>query len=90
MAGNFYQGSKNQNNEFKYEIVSHIGSLASNANGWKKEVNIVSWNGRQPRLDIRDWNADHSRMGRGASLSRPECENLVSLLKDFDYLKAGI
>ena len=41
--------------ELKYEIVEHIGVLSENARGWRKELNLVSWNDREPKYDIRDW-----------------------------------
>ena len=41
--------------EIKYEIVKALGVLSEGSNGWKKELNLVSWNGRAPKYDIRDW-----------------------------------
>lgn len=32
-----------------FEIVEHIGVLSEKKNGWKKEVNLVSWNGGDPK-----------------------------------------
>ena len=39
--------------ELKYEIIKNIGTLSETTNGWKKEVNIVSWNSGEPKYDIR-------------------------------------
>ena len=47
---------------------------------WAKEVNIVSWNGGQPKIDIRDWSPDHSKMGKGIALSAEEVEKLKELV----------
>lgn len=59
--------------EFKYEIVEHLCDLGdANEKGWKKELNIVKWNGGEERYDIRSWNADHTKMGKGISLSWDE------------------
>ena len=55
--------------ELKYEITEHIGDLAELAGGWTKELNLVSWNDREPKYDLRDWNADHTRMRKGITLS---------------------
>ena len=40
--------------EFKYEITEELGVLSESRSGWKREVNLVSWNGAAPKLDIRD------------------------------------
>ena len=39
--------------EIKYEITEEIGIL-SERSGWTKELNMVSWNDRDPKFDIRD------------------------------------
>ena len=46
--------------ELKYEIVEHLGVISENAKGWTKELNLVSWNDREPKYDIRDWAPLHS------------------------------
>jgi hypothetical protein len=56
--------------ELKYEIVENLGSLGENARGWSKELNLISWNEKEPKYDIRDWAPDHSRMKRCYSDSR--------------------
>lgn len=66
--------------EFQYEIVRHIGDLSESPKGWKKELNIISWNGGQPKYDIRDWAPDHEKMGKGISLNAEETGVLFSLL----------
>ncbi|WP_186575837.1 YdbC family protein [Aquibacillus kalidii] len=66
--------------ELKYEIVKNIGVIGESPKGWKKEVNLVSWNGREPKYDIRDWAPDHEKMGKGITLSSEEMATLKSLL----------
>ena len=66
--------------ELKYEIKEHIGVLSENAKGWTKEVNLVSWNDYTPKYDIREWSPDHTRMGKGVTLSTEEYENLKKLM----------
>lgn len=66
--------------EIKYEIVEHLGVISENDKGWKKELNMVSWNEREPKFDLRDWNENHDKMGKGITLSREEAEGLVKLL----------
>lgn len=67
--------------ELKYEIVEKVGELGDTGNGWKKELNIVSWNDREPVYDIRTWNETHDRMGKGITLSQDEIKTLKELLE---------
>lgn len=60
-----------------FEIISQLGVLSENSTGWKRELNLISWNGDEPRYDIRDWNPSHERMSRGITLSRAEMNNLL-------------
>lgn len=66
--------------ELKFEIVEHIGVLSENAKGWTKELNKVSWNERPAKYDLREWNPDHARMGKGITLTDEDIEALRSLL----------
>ena len=67
--------------EISYEIVKHIGVLSTSAKGWTKELNLVSWNGRDAKYDIREWSPEHDKMGKGVTLSAEELETLKELLK---------
>lgn len=67
--------------EISFEIKHHIGVLSESEKGWRKELNIISWNGRAPKYDIRDWSPEHEKMGKGTTLSNEEVENLYALLK---------
>lgn len=58
--------------EVKYEIIKNIGVLSTAASGWAKELNLISWNDRAPKYDLRDWSADHTRMGKGVTLTKDE------------------
>lgn len=64
--------------EIKYKITEHIGVLSEGAKGWKKELNLISWNDREPKYDIREWSPEHEKMGKGVTLSTEE----MKLLKD--------
>ena len=72
--------------EIKFEIVKQFGALGTSRGGWTKELNLVSWNEREPKFDLREWAPDHSRMGKGVTLNRDEAAALsamlVSALKD--------
>jgi hypothetical protein len=66
--------------DITYDILKHYGVLSEEKGGWKKELNLVSWNGRNPKFDIRDWSPGHEKMGKGITLSREEAEKLGELL----------
>jgi hypothetical protein len=70
--------------EIKYEIVKKIGVLSTSASGWAKELNLISWNDREPKYDLRDWSADHEKMGKGVTLSREELLALKELLNNIE------
>ena len=65
--------------DIKFEIKETIGVLSESAKGWTKELSLVSWNDKDPKYDIREWSPDHSKMGKGVTLTK---EELVKL-KDF-------
>lgn len=67
--------------DFKYDIVEEIGVLSENAKGWRKEINLISWNGAAPKYDIREWAPDHEKMGKGITLTKEELENLKKLIE---------
>ena len=61
-----------------------LGTISQGKNGWSKELNLVSWGGRAPKYDIRDWNEDHSRMRKGVSLTAEEVAVLKEILEEID------
>ncbi|WP_026664522.1 YdbC family protein [Butyrivibrio sp. FC2001] len=66
--------------DFKYEIVEEIGVLSENAKGWRKELNKISWNGAEPKYDIRDWAPFHEKMGKGVTLTEDELTKLKEII----------
>ncbi|HIV87088.1 MAG TPA: hypothetical protein H9896_03150 [Candidatus Pygmaiobacter gallistercoris] len=70
--------------EFKYEIVERIAVLSQSANGWERQLNLISWNDREPKYDIRDWAPDGAKMGKGISLSRDELAILKGILAEME------
>ena len=71
--------------DLKYEITKELGILGEGTKGWKKEVNLVRWNDRPSKLDIRDWNETHDKMGRGITLSMDEAKKLTTLIKNVNF-----
>lgn len=70
--------------ELKYEIQETIGVLSESRKGWIKELNLISWNGRQAKYDLRDWAPDHEKMGKGVTLSKDDLLKLRELLNKMD------
>lgn len=66
--------------EFSFEILSEIGVLSESLRGWRKELNLISWNGATPKYDIREWAPGHEKMGKGITLTVEEAEILKGLL----------
>lgn len=70
------------NTEIEFQVRKHIGVITDYATGWAKEINIVSWNGGAPKVDIRDWSPDHEHMSRGITLTEAEFTKAVNLVKE--------
>ena len=68
--------------EIKFEIIENIGILAESTKGWSKELNLISWNDREPKYDLREWDPEHKKMGKGITLTKEELLRLKSLLED--------
>ena len=58
--------------DFKHEIINIIGTISEGKKGWKKELTRISWNGAEPKYDIRSWSDDHqlNQIGRASCRER--------------------
>ncbi|MCL2043367.1 MAG: PC4/YdbC family ssDNA-binding protein [Treponema sp.] len=70
-----------QKDRIEFEVVKHYGVIGEARGGWIKELNLVAWNGRDPKFDVRDWSPDHEKMGKGITLSQEEAAKLAEMLK---------
>ena len=68
----------------KYAIVEEVGIISENNTGWTKELNLISWNDRAPKFDLRDWSPGHEKMGKGITLSTEELKSLKELLNTME------
>ena len=68
--------------EIKYEIIETIAVLSESPKGWKKELNLISWNGLYPKYDLREWAPGHEKMGKGITLSKEELTELKRILNE--------
>ncbi|MDE7311774.1 MAG: hypothetical protein K2N87_09225 [Eubacterium sp.] len=66
--------------DIKYDILEELGVLSESAKGWKKELNLITWNGGASKYDIRDWAPQHEKMGKGITLSKDEIKELYKIL----------
>lgn len=69
---------------FKFEVVTKFGELSENAKGWKKELTLVSWNERDPKYDIREWDPAHEKMTKGVTFTAEELIQLRDILNDLE------
>jgi hypothetical protein len=70
--------------DFNYEVKEKIAVLSENKSGWTKELNIISWNGRAPKYDIRDWAPGNEKMGKGVTLQKEELIKLNEVLNNLE------
>jgi len=66
--------------DIKYDIIKKFGVLSRSEKGWTKELNLVSWNDRLPKYDIREWAPDGKAMGKGVTLTKEELIALKGLI----------
>ena len=73
-----------RDDNFVFEIKAHLGVIATKREGWKRELNLVSWNGQDPaKFDIRDWSDDHTKMSRGITMYDSEMHKVMQLYNQF-------
>ncbi len=70
--------------DITYDIEQRIAVLSTNARGWERQLNLISWNGNPAKYDIRDWSPDGSRMSKGISLSAEEMAALKGILEELE------
>ena len=66
--------------EFKFDIIKNLGTISENAKGWKREVNLMTWNNKKAKVDIREWDEKHEQMGKGITLNKEELIQLKDIL----------
>lgn len=71
--------------DIKFVIIKKIGVLSKSEKGWAKELNLVSWNDRDPKYDIREWSPDGQTMSKGVTLTKEELVALKELLNKLDF-----
>ena len=67
----------------RVEVVEELATL-SESGTWKKQLNIVQWGDNIARYDIRSWNQDHTKSGKGITLNLQELIELKKALNLMD------
>ncbi|MDR3276271.1 MAG: hypothetical protein LBT11_03500 [Treponema sp.] len=67
--------------DISFEITKHCGVISEEKSGWRKELNMVAWNGRAPKFDLREWSPNHEKMSKGITLTREEAAAVAECLK---------
>ncbi|MEJ1323801.1 PC4/YdbC family ssDNA-binding protein [Latilactobacillus sakei] len=70
--------------DINYKIMAEIGVISEDKAGRKKESNLIAWNGRAPKFDLRDWAPDHAKMGKGITLTNEEVAQLQTILNEMN------
>lgn len=70
--------------DIKFEIKDKLGVISESPKGWTKELNLISWNGKQAKYDLRDWAPEHEKMGKGITLSIEELKSLKEILNNLE------
>jgi hypothetical protein len=70
--------------EIKFEIKQNVGTISESSKGWTKELNLVSWNDKEAKYDLRDWDPAHEKMGKGVTLSQDELRKLRDILNEMN------
>ena len=73
----------NKGESFTFVIKEHLAVIAVHTTGWKRELNIVEWNGNEAKLDIRDWNPSHESMSKGVTLNKNEAKKVQEALNNY-------
>jgi hypothetical protein len=75
------QTTQHKDNGFTYEIKKHIATLSTNSfENTALELNLVSYRGAEPKLDLRKWNKANNQLLKGITLNREEAEKLKNAL----------
>ena len=77
--------SEKERDEVTFEVVEHLGVVATYPTGWRKELNKVAWNGNGAKFDLRDWDENHEHMSRGITLHADEAKKVYELLKEIKF-----
>lgn len=67
--------------EIQCEIIKEIAVLSKSDSGYTKEINLISWNGNEPKYDIRSFSPNREKCGKGITLTESEVKTLFAALE---------
>lgn len=69
-----------------YEVLEECGTLSTNSRGWEMKLRYISWNGNEPKYDLRSWRVDETgeKCSKGITLTGEELEALLGILKGME------
>ena len=67
--------------DIQYEIVKEIAVLSTGESGYTKEIKLISWNGKEPKYDIRSFSPNREKCGKGVTLTETEVGKLLAALE---------
>jgi len=70
--------------DFKFDIKKTLGTISENSKGWKREINVMTWNNKKAKVDIREWDDKHEQMGKGITLNKEELKQLKDILAEIN------
>ena len=73
----------NQKSKITYEVIEECGTVATLKNGDELKLRFMSWNGRDPKYDLRPWGVDDSGEEvclKGIGLTGEQLEALGELI----------
>ena len=82
----FKNYSANENKVLKYEVLKVFGTLNSDSK-MPKELRLISWNGKEPKYDLRGWGTDeyeNETMTKGITLDGKELQSLFDILTEMN------
>lgn len=70
--------------DFSFSIEDKLGVISTSKSGWNLELNLISWGGRPAKYDIRSWDPEHKKMGKGITFTKEELSSLRELLNSIN------
>ena len=80
----FKKSAAKTTSEPSYSVIEDCGIISSNGKGWVTKLRYLSWNGKEPKYDIRPWKLEDDgteKCGKGITFTGEELESLLSILK---------
>ena len=63
------------------EVIKKIALISGTETGFRKELNFISWNGKEPKIDLRTWSPEGIAL-KGLTLTEDEAKELCKALNN--------